>query len=1183
MNLTSRSLHLVSPITGQSEKATCTTNPASTLGDEQQVGLDDRGDRMNAAGAEIAIPERAEVRVLGPLRVRRADGTLVQTNELRTSQTADLLRLLALHVEEPVAVDVLIDALWPTVEEKRGRASLRTAASGIRKALGQDCIRRRLGGLVLTGVWVDAHAFVALAHQVRRYVVMGQLADAVTTTHEAEALYLGEFRSHSDCADWALRERAELAATYRTMIAEAAEAAATLHWWHDAIDLAERTLLVEPCSERGFRALMRGQRGLGETPLALKTYDRCRHDLAAELGADPSAETRELYLELLADTPVTMRPPAFTGRLHELEWLGELAQTTAATREPTLVCLLGAEGAGKTRLVTEAGAAGLAPLTTISCATEPDPWSALVIAIGAELTGPGPDQRVVLVPRQGPVTVLVDDAHLLTPTAVDRLTKGLASLRGPSCVVVAARPTLDDGRAQQLMTSMGNRASILHLPPLAIEEVGELCTDLLHGTASTQLTTHVVASTGGQPGEVIALVRSWAASGRVAATSSGLIVLDSRAVAQPGTPVRHLMRQALDHLSASTLEVLHLIAVLARPVTAELLEPLTTIDRDDDPTSELARLRTALDHLVDQGLLRATESGLALHDPLLRDLALTWLRPSARRGLHRRVAERAAITSAERVDQWMQAGEPQLARAASMHAAADALEEHQYERARLHLRRLCRANEVDDSTPADRAEMFERWGDVALVLGRTHEARAAFAAAASVARAHQLADHDRLEAKSRVGEAGLQPPDAERSAQPEVSAEVSRPAIPRQRLDQVDLVEPEAAHPTIYPGAPTDRHDIAVRMHRAVEDADAVGDPQQRALARAVLVNDVCIPRRKFRAARRWTGQALTLTADPLICAQVLVAAWLPGAVLGDAVAAEEALNRAAALLGSDANRPLTPALTALQALVSHDLGRPDLAARFEAADRSGALADPTFQWVAIRVATERNDLAAAELADRVPTPAGAPAVVHQLRGCASAALAMEIGRPDRARRLLLDVLEIAHETGTTLLVPEAAARLVVLDANENLTSARNRFEQFEAAIGSDTWLPRENVLKLIARAAVRAADGRADDAAAAAASAADVAENAGLVLLAAAAHRHRAVHLTAAGRPSEARLASAAAARWRRYAFGVAPGGPPTHELIDLAGPMSDRVEVQRQDSADEIDLVTALDPAGAVLRSAR
>ncbi len=347
----------------------------------------------------------------------------------------------------------------------------------------------------------------------------------------------------------------------------------------------------------------------------------------------------------------------------------------------------------------------------------------------------------------------------------------------------------------------------------------------------------------------------------------------------------------------------------------------------------------------------------------------------------------------------------------------------------------------------------------------------------------------------------------------------------------------------------------ADRALRAVHEADLEGDPQRRSLARAALVQTVLVPRRQFRAARRWSREALDLTVDPRIRAHVLVVAWLGGAVLGDAWAAEEALLRASQLLGGAT--PLTvPALVALRSLVAHDLlGRREHAALHEEASQLGAF-EPTggYQWVAVRTAVERGDVAAAVRADEGATPPGVSDAARQLRGVASASLAMAVGRPERAHVLLREVLDVARQSGSTLAVPEAWARLIVLDAGVDLHAAQQHFEDFEdfeASVGSDTWLPRENVLRLLARAAIRAADARSAAAASSAAAAADAAETAGLVHLAAIAHRHRAVHLAAAGHASEARLAQSAAARWQRSATTreprpYRPGPDATRSLAD-------------------------------------
>ncbi|GAA2723914.1 BTAD domain-containing putative transcriptional regulator [Cellulomonas aerilata] len=1085
-----------------------------------------------------ALYESLEVRVLGPLRVRRADGTVVQPAEWLSSQTADLLRLLALHVNEPVAVDDLVQALWPKADEARGRASLRNSASRLRRVLGEDCVQRRLGSFVLTGAWVDAQAFRNLARQARREMVAGAFAQVVTTAREAEAVYLGEFRTQNEGAEWGLRERDALAAMFRTVLVDAAEAAQALGWWHDAVGFAERTLLLEPCSERAFRALMSAQHGLGETALALKTYDRCRRALAEDVGADPSAETRELHLRLLADEPVVVDAAPFSGRSHESQWLQEIVETAAATGEPTMVCVTGAPHAGKTRLVEHAVAAVDAPLRTVTCAASRDPWPDVLSALEDLGAGVPPVGAPAAVPRGDVSVVLVDDVHLLPDTGVDQLGERLPTLCGPVCVVLAGRSPDVDAPAQRLARRWGARGSLLAVPPLGSEEVAELCTALLHGEVSTQLADDVVQRTGGLAGSVVPLVREWAAAGRIAATGSGLVVLNRGAAAQTDVSLRQLLVEAVAQLPAAALDLLHLVAVIGRPVTVEVLLPLTSALGLATGANDFRWLRSTLDHLTDLALLTSTEAGLAPRDPLFNDLVLTWLRPSVRRQLHRKIAERAYISSAERVEHWTRAGEPQLARAAAMDAAADAAEEHQHERARLYLRRLCHASEETNATPADRAELYEHWGDAAALLGRMPEARAAYATAAATAWAHELPDHARLDAKCRGVMAGTPLP----ATDPAPAPSSQRPEPPRPRVDLSRTPGAPAGRPASspspsswpsswsYPGGPTPGDLLEEHCEQAIRDADALGDPDVRAAARIASVWDVGIPQRRFRAVRRTAMQALELAQDPAVQAQALAAGWLAAALVGDASAVEPLPDRALGACWGDVLGAGDAALLAVRCLVAHDLGGDDLGVLMRAAAQHGLLRDPlSFQWLGIRLATERGDLAEALEIDGTPTPSSASPLVRALRACASGALAMELGRSEDAQASLVTVLEQASGSGVTLPVPEAAARQVVLLARDDPPSARRWFDLFEESLDGQEF-PRETVLKLIARAAMRSADGRPADAAAAAAGAAHTAERAGLVHLAALAHRHRAIHLAAAGNVYEARLAAAAETRWRRH-----------------------------------------------------
>ncbi len=291
------------------------------------------------------------VSMLGPLHVIRADGSVVQSKEWRTGKTADLVRILALHTGEPVATEVLLAALWPRSDQRHGRASLRTAASRVRQVLGRGCIERSMAGLRLCDAWTDVIAFRTLAGEVRRLMDAGELSEVAALAREADALYRGELRAHDDSSDWAQHERRNLGLSYQSLLCDAADATAACGPTREALDFAARAQAVDPFSERACRVLMRGYAELGETPRALREYERCRVLLLEELGVDPSPETQALHVTLLRDDSASMsaqhlptrwpQPPVVTAAARQDSELpgASRAHAEARLQLALLVCL----------------------------------------------------------------------------------------------------------------------------------------------------------------------------------------------------------------------------------------------------------------------------------------------------------------------------------------------------------------------------------------------------------------------------------------------------------------------------------------------------------------------------------------------------------------------------------------------------------------------------------------------------------------------------------------------------------------------------------------------------------------------------------------------------------------------------------------------------------------------------
>jgi len=239
------------------------------------------------------------IRVLGELEVHRTDGSVVGWREWRTGKSMDLLRMLALNNGHPVRMSSVIDRLWPNVGPDRARASVRTAASHIRRAIGANCIARQSGSLLLRGAWVDAVRFRDVVRFVHVAAQAGDHARVVDLSRAAERHYRGNFHAHNDDSPWARAERDDLLLTRRTMLCEAAAASIALGRHDEAVEFAGSAVLIDPTSEAAHRALMLGYAELGEIASALRAFEACRVHLAEELGADPSVQTQALHLRLL--------------------------------------------------------------------------------------------------------------------------------------------------------------------------------------------------------------------------------------------------------------------------------------------------------------------------------------------------------------------------------------------------------------------------------------------------------------------------------------------------------------------------------------------------------------------------------------------------------------------------------------------------------------------------------------------------------------------------------------------------------------------------------------------------------------------------------------------------------------------------------------------------------------------
>jgi DNA-binding SARP family transcriptional activator len=1013
------------------------------------------GDGVAELKVSGGVGERdwVEIRLLGPLRVWRADGSSVQDREWRTTKNADLLRWLALNAGDPVPVEALLVGLWPEVDDARARASLRTAVSHLRKVLGGDAVTRDASEVTLVDAWVDATAFVDHVEEVEWRRHDGLLAEALAAAREADALYMADVAAVDGAPSAIVQHAGVLSAKHRRLLEHAAELSVALGWMRDAVNYATRLLEADPVSELATRTLMLGHAGLGEQHHALRAYERCRTVLAEELGVDPSPQTQAVHLQVLRAPTATHTSPSLVGRDNEVRWLRavlEEAMSLDAGRA-RVVLLAGHEGSGRRRLASEA--CQDAGLELHDVGSRP------------ELIGEGEGDAVFLWQPDMSRDLGLVRRLLLAPDTV-----------AGSHVVVLLVP-MPGTDAEWDLVSRGEVSACLELKPLLPADVAQLASQLLGGPVTTGLVDELIHLSGGLPGGVSAAVRHWAGAGRLLATSTGLALAPMTGGTDGDQAVRRTLARALPRLEGDPYDALLLTAVLDRPVTPSLLETLLS----EDGRPRRARATAALEKLVDVGLLRFSTAGAVWRHPLMRDAAYAWMRPAVRRRTHLRIAEQAPIPPEARIQHWLAGGERELACLAALEAAERCSARGDHAAARTHLLEVCSLGDLPESSAVDRVDLFERLGDACALVRRPDEARTAYAQALDIARDHALPDHVRLLRK--------------------VEAAANPRALDQAVAHQLPGFSLMAGTPVVAGESPDAALETA--LLETVARADEKGDRDLRVRARLHLAGGVYLPRREFPELDRWVGEALGLSPSSADTLRAHLLRLAPQVLLGGAWAVGEALEDASATAEGAGEDGLWWRLLGMRLIVAHDLGAPafeQLWPRLRDRVMTGPVDPivPELATVGLRVMVERGLLdPAAAMAHHLSFAGGQPTTLmeHQSR-IALAELAEASLEPRRAAQLLRSVVEEGVATGCTLLVPEAAARFVVLEAGHDVAAAHGALDLHRQLLGDEHGLPRERFWGMLAQSAVMGAQGDGRGAASTCQDAAALAADHGLEFL---------------------------------------------------------------------------------------
>ena len=304
-----------------------------------------------------------QIRLLGAFEVRDDDGP----RALGGLRQRAVLAVLAVHANEVVPIDRLVDDAWSGAAPPSAVGTLQRYVSHLRKALAglPATIETRGPGYVLSvdPDCIDARRFERLIDDARATVAITPQR-SIERIDEALDCWRG-----SPLADFAYEEFAQPEMTRLEELRLSAhelriDAALDLGKYRELVPELEALVAQHPLRE-GFRGqLMRALHASGRRAEALRVYRDGRELMIEELGLEPGTDLQRLEQAILlqdasvepveaprsAESNLPAETTTFIGRD------ADIAEVTARLDRSRLVTLTGPGGSGKTRLALRVAA-----------------------------------------------------------------------------------------------------------------------------------------------------------------------------------------------------------------------------------------------------------------------------------------------------------------------------------------------------------------------------------------------------------------------------------------------------------------------------------------------------------------------------------------------------------------------------------------------------------------------------------------------------------------------------------------------------------------------------------------------------------------------------------------------------------------------------------------------------------
>lgn len=248
------------------------------------------------------------VRMFGGLEAI-VDGRRVDDTWWRKRKVRLLFAMLASRCGQDVPRDVLLERLWPDMDDERARRNFYVTWSAIKRALAlggppsaSAHLLRSSGGVcrVTRDMRVDLQDFDSAVASLRESVATHDTIATMAAAQSLASIYRGELLPGDIYEEWFSDIRERTKHDFCDAMTAAAKVAEAAGEPEDALAFLRRAGLADPWREDIYQAMMRCQMLSGQRSSAIETYMACRGRLVDDLGIDPSVETTRLYEAVLA-------------------------------------------------------------------------------------------------------------------------------------------------------------------------------------------------------------------------------------------------------------------------------------------------------------------------------------------------------------------------------------------------------------------------------------------------------------------------------------------------------------------------------------------------------------------------------------------------------------------------------------------------------------------------------------------------------------------------------------------------------------------------------------------------------------------------------------------------------------------------------------------------------------------